>query len=66
MRDRHAAYYIRLVEAAEPELLLQDQGRWYRLLQAEHDNIRAVIEWGAQSDQAESALRMVGSLLWFW
>ena len=66
MRDRHAAYYVSLGEATEPELLLQDQGRWYRLLQAEHDNIRAVIEWGAESNQAESALRMVGSLLWFW
>jgi non-specific serine/threonine protein kinase len=66
MRDRHAAYYVSLVEATEPELLLQEQGRWYRLLQAEHDNIRAVIEWGAESDQAESSLRMVGSLLWFW
>jgi non-specific serine/threonine protein kinase len=66
MRDRHAAYYVSLVEAAEPELLLQDQGRWYRLLQEEHDNIRAVIEWGAESDQAENALRIVGSLLWFW
>jgi len=66
MRDRHGAFYVSMVEAAEPELLIRDQGRWYRLLQAERDNIRAVIEWGAESDQAESALRMVGALLWFW
>jgi predicted ATPase/DNA-binding SARP family transcriptional activator/Tfp pilus assembly protein PilF len=66
MRDLHAAYYVCLVEAAEPELLLQTQVRWFKLLQAENDNLRAVIEWGAESDQAESGLRLVGALLWFW
>lgn len=66
MRDQHAAYYVQLVEAIEPELLLSNQGLWYKLLHAEADNIRAVIEWSAESDQAESALRIVGALLWFW
>jgi predicted ATPase/DNA-binding SARP family transcriptional activator len=63
---RHAAYYVRLVEAAEPELLLQNQVHWFKLLQAEHDNLLAVIEWSAESEQAESALRLVGALMWFW
>jgi predicted ATPase/DNA-binding SARP family transcriptional activator len=66
MRERHARYYVLLVETAEPELLLPDQARWYKLLQAESDNIRAVIEWSAESGQAESALRLVGALVWFW
>ena len=66
VRDRHAAYYVRLVEAAEPELFLQHQARWYRLLQAEHDNLRAVVEWSVESDQAERALRLVGASLWYW
>jgi predicted ATPase/DNA-binding SARP family transcriptional activator/Tfp pilus assembly protein PilF len=66
MRDRHAEYYVRLAEAAEPELLLSDQGFWNRLLLAEHDNIRAMVEWSAESDQAENAVRVVGALLWFW
>jgi predicted ATPase/DNA-binding SARP family transcriptional activator/Tfp pilus assembly protein PilF len=66
MRDRHAVYYVRLVEAAEPELLLQDQVRWFKLIQAENDNLRWAIEWSTESDQAESALRLVGALLWFW
>jgi predicted ATPase len=66
LRDRHADYYVRLAEDAGPELLLHDQVCWYKLLQAENDNIRAVVEWSAESDQAESALRLVGTLLWFW
>jgi predicted ATPase/DNA-binding SARP family transcriptional activator/Tfp pilus assembly protein PilF len=66
MRDRHAEYYVRLAEAAGPELLLQNQVRWSRLLQVENDNIRAVVEWSAESGQAENALRLVGALVWFW
>jgi predicted ATPase/DNA-binding SARP family transcriptional activator len=66
MRDRHAEYYVRLVEAAEPKFYLHDQVHWYRLLQAENDNIRDVVEWSAESDQAESALRLAGALRRFW
>jgi predicted ATPase/DNA-binding SARP family transcriptional activator len=66
MRDRHSAYYVNLVEAAEPELHLQNQNYWYKLLRAENDNLRVVVDWSAESDQAESALRLVGALCWFW
>ncbi|HVN56314.1 MAG TPA: tetratricopeptide repeat protein [Anaerolineaceae bacterium] len=66
LRDRHAAYYVHLVEAAEPELLFQNQVRWFKLLQAENDNLRAAIEWSLESKQTENALRMLGALLWFW
>lgn len=66
IRDRHADYYTRLAVTVEPELLSGDQGQWYRLLQQEYGNIRATIEWSAESEQAERALRVAGALLWFW
>jgi tetratricopeptide (TPR) repeat protein len=66
MSNRHAAYYLRLAETAAPELLMQNQAAWYKLLQAETGNIRAVIDWSMESDQAESALRIMGAMLWFW
>ena len=66
IRSRHAAYYVHLIEITVPELSLRNQGFWYRLLQAESDNIRAVIEWCVETDQAESALILAGALLWFW
>jgi len=66
MRDRHSDYYVNLVETAEPELLFHNQIHWYRLIQAEQDNLRAVIEWSAESDRAESALRLVGATMWPW
>lgn len=66
VRNRHAEYYTRLVEAAEPELLLPDQVRWFKLLQAENDNFQAMVDWSAESSQAEYALRLVGALWFFW
>lgn len=77
LRARHAAYYVRLVEEAEPRLLSAEQARWYRLLQAEADNIRAVVDWATEGPileedvsaavgRAESGLRISGALLWFW
>ena len=66
MQHRHADYYVRLVEAAETELLLSDQVCWFKLLQAENDNLHAVVDRSCESDQAESALRLVGALWFFW
>jgi predicted ATPase len=66
IRNRHADYYVFLVETAEPELLLSRQGRWYRLLRVEQDNLRSVVEWSVESGHAESALRLMGALTWSW
>ncbi len=66
MCERHAAYFVNLVEMAEPEIVLKSQGYWYTHLEQEYDNIRAVIDWSIESDRAESALRIVGASLWFW
>lgn len=66
MHRQHACYYVQLVEAAEPELLAQNQVQWFKRLDAETDNLRAVIEWSSETGEVESALRLVGALLWFW
>jgi predicted ATPase/DNA-binding CsgD family transcriptional regulator len=43
--DRHAAYYTRLAEQAEPELTGPHQGVWIERLDAEHANFQAALEW---------------------
>ena len=64
-RERHLAYYLTLVESAEPELRGRKQAMWLTHLELEHDNLRAALEWSLES-QPESGLRMAVGLIDFW
>jgi len=66
IRQQHAAHYLALAEAAEPELTGAHQQVWLERLQAELDNLRAAIQWAIESGSTEMALRL-GAALWrFW
>ncbi|MFI5046282.1 MAG: hypothetical protein ACHQIG_04390, partial [Acidimicrobiia bacterium] len=64
-RRRHAEYYAAFCERAGPELASAEELVWGRRVEAELDNIRAVLRWGsdatAQAD-ADLALRIVIAL----
>src|SRR5206468_9579663 len=64
-RDRHLAYYLALAEDAAPRLFGPEESRWLERLSTEQDNLRAALDWALESD-GEAALRLAGSLLWFW
>ena len=65
VRKRHAAYYVDLAERAEPSLRAHDMVRWLDRLEADHENIRSVLEWALEGD-IEAELRLASALLWFW
>src|SRR5262249_35481005 len=46
-RGRHRDYYLSWAERAAPEVVANDQLLWYARIEAEHDNLRAAIEWSA-------------------
>jgi tetratricopeptide (TPR) repeat protein len=65
--ERHARFFLSLVELAEPELMRFRQAEWLARLDEEHDNIRAALAWClAGPDRGEMGLQMVGALFWFW
>ena len=66
IRDAAARYYLDLVEAADPLLRTSTQARWFRVLNAEQDNINAAIRWVTVRGDAGSALRFVRSLGYYW
>jgi predicted ATPase/class 3 adenylate cyclase len=66
IRQQHAAYYLALAEAAEPRLRSGDQMRWLDQLEAEHDNIRAALQWFIAGREVAAALRLAGALWQFW
>jgi predicted ATPase/class 3 adenylate cyclase len=65
-RQRHAAYYQALAEAAEPELVGRDQLRWSARLDAEQDNLRTTLAWALERHEVEAGLRLAVALRWLW
>jgi predicted ATPase/DNA-binding CsgD family transcriptional regulator len=66
LRRGHAAHYLALAEAAEPELFGPGQVTWRERLAREHDNLRAALAWFIERGDAERALRLGKALGWFW
>jgi predicted ATPase/DNA-binding CsgD family transcriptional regulator len=66
IRRAHAEYYLALAEEAGPGLTTAGQVKWLNLLDAEHDNLRAALQWALERNEAETGLRL-GRALWrFW
>lgn len=66
LRERHASYYLALAERAEPELRGPLRMVWLDRLEAEHDNLRAVLGWSLGRGEVEAAVRLGWALQWFW
>jgi predicted ATPase/DNA-binding XRE family transcriptional regulator len=67
LRQRHARYYLAFAETARPHLQDTEQELWLDRLEAEHDNLRAALDWccGTSGD-AEVGWKLVESLWEFW
>jgi len=63
---RHAAAYLKLAEEARPHFGSGDQKRWLDLIDLEHDNMRAALEWTISRGHAADASRLVFALWRYW
>jgi predicted ATPase/DNA-binding CsgD family transcriptional regulator len=66
VRARHAAHFLELAEAAEPELTGPRQVLWLEVLEREHDNLRAALRWCIDQRDMEMAARLGGAVWRFW
>jgi hypothetical protein len=66
LRRRHCAAYLVLAERAAPNLQGVDQKRWLDLLELEHDNLRAALEWAISGGHVDESSRLVFALWRFW
>ena len=64
-RQRHAAVFLALAEAAEPALSGPQQAAWLDRLSDEYPNLQAALTWGLAHDHA-LALRLAAALRIFW
>ncbi len=66
VQQAHAAYFLRLVETAEPELEGPHPAIWWERLEREYNNLRAVMQWFLEREEGAMALRLGCALWWFW
>ncbi len=66
IRRKHAAYFLSLVERAEPHLRGQEQTDWVGRLESEHSNTVAALAWSLARGEEDIALRFGGALRPFW
>jgi predicted ATPase/DNA-binding CsgD family transcriptional regulator len=66
LRERHAGYYLKLAEEAEPELKGDRQVTWLERLETEHDNLRSALRWLLGRGESEEAARLGWALWLFW
>jgi len=65
-RDRHADYYLGVVERAAPLHDSSEQKRCWDRLERDHDNLRAAQSWLLERSDTERGLRFVAAISWFW
>jgi predicted ATPase/DNA-binding SARP family transcriptional activator len=65
LRRRHAGYFLRIVERAEPMLRGPGQATWLRVLESDRDNLGAAMDWAFRSDP-DTAVRFASALAYYW
>jgi predicted ATPase/DNA-binding CsgD family transcriptional regulator len=65
VRGRHADFFLRLAERAEPVLSGPDQGEWIDRLDAEVGNLRRAMAWFEGAEDTEAGLRLASALWGF-
>jgi non-specific serine/threonine protein kinase len=66
-RKSHLEFFLKLASEAELHLRSVEQKSWLERLEAEHDNLRAALEWSLRhEDTEETGLRLARHLWWFW
>ncbi|MFG2108246.1 BTAD domain-containing putative transcriptional regulator [Micromonospora chersina] len=66
VRRAHAAEFLALAEAAEPELRGAAQLDWLRRLSADHDNLHSGLRHAIAVGDAPTAVRYAAALGWYW
>ena len=66
LHRRHLETYTEMIEEIAPRLLGVDRKQWLDVAEAEHDNLRAALEWAESAGEVDLALRLVAASWRFW
>jgi predicted ATPase/Tfp pilus assembly protein PilF len=65
-RRRHAEYFTKVLEVAEPELLQANQAMWLERLDAESDNVRSALAYALEKRSTALGIRLASASRRFW
>ncbi|MBZ4014591.1 ATP-binding protein, partial [Streptomyces purpurogeneiscleroticus] len=66
LHRRHRDHYLALARRGDAAWLGPDQFAWYDRMTAEHDNLRAALEYSLTEPEGHTALEMAAALWFFW
>ena len=66
IRDQHLDFFVKLAEETETYIFGVETAVRFKRLNQELDNFRTAMEWSTNSGKAIGALRIAGSLVYFW
>jgi tetratricopeptide (TPR) repeat protein len=66
LRNQHLDYFLTLARQADREIHGPVQATWIDRLDMEVDNFRTALEWCMLEQNTESALCLLGALVWPW
>jgi predicted ATPase/class 3 adenylate cyclase len=66
LAQAHAEHYLTLARAAQPELMGSAQAHWLDRLEADHDNLRAALDWSLEVGNGELGANIAVLLRRFW
>ncbi|MEV0602581.1 hypothetical protein AB0I82_25250 [Streptomyces sp. NPDC050315] len=66
LRRRHRDHYLALARLGDAAWIGPNQFYWYDRMTAEHDNLRAALEYSLAEPEGHTALELAGSLWFFW
>ncbi|MGE5333305.1 MAG: LuxR C-terminal-related transcriptional regulator [Nitrososphaerota archaeon] len=66
VHHQHFAYYLHLAEDGVALIGGTKQDEWFRRIEQEHDNFRAVLGWAIDAGRTDEAARMALALWRFW
>lgn len=65
-RRAHLVLFTELAEAAAKLILGHERAHWLNVLEEEHANLRAAIEWGLEHREVDLTLRLTAAMWRFW
>ncbi len=66
VRDRHLAFYVRLAGRARPGLTGSEPEPWMARLTADLDDLRAAMDWAAESGDLRALVDLTEPIVRFW